>query len=76
MLKNHPWSLALWKHPQKPDGILYRSRHDPDKKAVALFDRAEVEAALSFKNKGALLDYNNIELLAKILDHYKFSLIP
>lgn len=70
------WSLALWKHPQKPDGILYRSRHDPDKKAVALFDRAEVEAAISFKNRGALLDYDNIELLAKILDHYNFILIP
>jgi hypothetical protein len=70
------WSLALWKHPQKLDGILYRTRHDPDKKAVALFDRTEVKASLSFKEMGSLLDYDNVERLAKILEYYKFILIP
>jgi hypothetical protein len=70
------WSSALWKHPQKPDGILYRTRHDPDKKAIALFDRAEVEAALYVKDMGTLLDYDNVDLLVKLLERYKFILIP
>lgn len=70
------WSLALWKHPQRPDGILYRTRHDPDKKAAAFFDRDEVKAALSFRDMGSLLDDDNVELLVKILEHYKFILIP
>ena len=33
------WSRALWEHPQQPDGIIYRSRHDPSKVCAALFDR-------------------------------------
>ena len=69
------WSLALWKHPEKPDGILYRTRHDPDKKAVALFDRDRVRAVLSFKDMGSLLGHDNVELLAKIMKYYKFILI-
>ncbi|UCH95239.1 MAG: RES family NAD+ phosphorylase [Candidatus Aminicenantes bacterium] len=70
------WSLALWKHPRRPEGILYRTRHDPGKKAVALFDRDEVKAALSVKDMGPLLDHDNVQLLAKIMRHYKFILIP
>jgi hypothetical protein len=23
------WSLALWQHPARPDGLYHRSRHDP-----------------------------------------------
>jgi hypothetical protein len=30
----------LWRHPDQPDGVLYRSRLDPDVKCVALYDRA------------------------------------
>lgn len=70
------WSLALWRHPQKPDGILYRTRHDPGKKAVALFDRNKVRTALSFDDTGSLLDDDNVELLAEILESYKFILLP
>jgi hypothetical protein len=33
-------SLDLWRHPDQPDGVLYRSRLDPDVKCVALYDRA------------------------------------
>jgi hypothetical protein len=70
------WSLALWKHPERPAGILYRTRHDPNKKAVALFDRDEVKVTLSFKDMGSLLDHDNITLLSKIMRYYKFILIP
>lgn len=33
------WSRALYEHSQKPDGIIYLSRHNPRFKCVALFDR-------------------------------------
>jgi len=35
------WSRALFMHPQQPDGIIYRSRHNPQFKCVALFDRCQ-----------------------------------
>jgi hypothetical protein len=34
------WSDALHDHAGAPDGIAYRSRHDPDAICVALFERA------------------------------------
>jgi hypothetical protein len=35
------WSLALWKHPRRVDGIRYVSRFMNSQLAVALFDRCE-----------------------------------
>ena len=35
------WSRALWAHPDKPDGILYRSRHDDSALCVAVYNRAK-----------------------------------
>src|SRR5262245_43486357 len=35
------WSRAFFIHPQQPDGIIYRSRHNPQFKCVALFDRCQ-----------------------------------
>lgn len=34
------WSAALHAHPDEPDGIRYRARHDDSGLSVALFDRA------------------------------------
>lgn len=34
------WARRIHEHPEEPDGILYRCRHDDDTFAVALFDRA------------------------------------
>lgn len=33
------WAVALWRHQDAPDGILYRSRHDPNHLCSAIFDR-------------------------------------
>lgn len=33
------WADALFGHPDKPDGIAYASRHDPEQVCVALFSR-------------------------------------
>jgi hypothetical protein len=35
------WSRALWEHGDKPDGILYRPRHDDSALSVAVYDRAK-----------------------------------
>ena len=34
------WSLALWQHPDRPDGLIYSSRHDPDYLCAAIFKRS------------------------------------
>ena len=33
--------MALWKHSDKPDGILYRSRHDDSALCMAVYNRAQ-----------------------------------
>jgi hypothetical protein len=35
------WSRARWEHSDKPDGILYRPRHDDSALCVAVYDRAK-----------------------------------
>lgn len=34
-------SLSLWEHNDKPDGILYRSRHDDSALCMAVYNRAQ-----------------------------------
>jgi RES domain-containing protein len=33
------YSLELWKHPDRPDGLIYASRHNPDHLCAAIFNR-------------------------------------
>jgi hypothetical protein len=67
------WSRGFWSHPSGPDGILYRSRHDPAKTCAALIDRiiGQVHAATT----SPLLSPENEALLSDILDHYGFGKI-
>jgi len=67
------WALALFEHPERPDGLYYRSRHDPDRYCAALFDRAseEIEAV----TLGSFADAANAPILANILETYHFGLI-
>lgn len=37
------WADALASHPDKPDGLAYASRHDPEQLCVALFSRPGTE---------------------------------
>jgi RES domain len=37
------WADALHGHPDKPDGIAYVSRHDPDQLCIALFSRPDIQ---------------------------------
>lgn len=41
------WALALWRHADRPDGILYRSRHDPNHVCAAIFDRSHCRFSLA-----------------------------
>lgn len=67
------WSLALWRHPEQPDGICYRSRHDPSRWCIAAYDRPAVAASAT--PLGSLLDPAHTTLLAQVLDTYGFALI-
>ncbi len=67
------WAHALWAHPSQPDGLWYRSRHDPSRTCGAVFDRAAY--ILGTVASGRIVDPRNAMLLATILDAYGFGLI-
>jgi hypothetical protein len=67
------WALALWSHPQQPDGLYWRSRFDDDRYCIALFDRAQ--DALTVTDLGTLDRPQHRSLLADILDAYGFGLM-
>jgi len=70
------WALALWGHPQQPDGLYYRARHDQQRLSLALFDRDEIVNAVHDYAHGPLADPKHATLLGDILDTYRFQLIP
>jgi hypothetical protein len=67
------WSRAFWSHPDEPDGMLYRSRHDPSRLSAALFDR--VAPVVHAERIGVLTDPGLAQLLARLLDDYDFQLL-
>lgn len=66
------WARAIYLHPQKLDGIRYRSRHDDNRYLYGLFDQCE--PYLTEQNLGNLYDHNP-HLLASILDFYQYGLL-
>ncbi|MDQ2827943.1 MAG: RES family NAD+ phosphorylase [Chloroflexota bacterium] len=67
------WALALWAHPSRPDGLLYRARHDPSRYRVALYDR--VADTVRVTPQGSLSEARNRAMLADLLDTYTFALV-
>lgn len=67
------WAGALHDLPDRPDGLCYRSRHDPGRLCAAIFDRAS--DALTASSAGSLVDPRNEGLLAEILETYAFGLV-
>lgn len=67
------WALALWRHPELPDGLRYRCRHDPSRHAVALFDRAA--DAVRAEPAGSLGDAAQAAVLGDVLATYGFGLL-
>jgi hypothetical protein len=64
------WSAALWRHPDKPDGILYRSRHDDSALCVAVYHRAKHNLAV-VRDKSLAEDAPQ---LARLLKRYGVGL--
>jgi len=67
------WALALSQHPERPDGLCYRARHDPSRLCAAISHRAA--KALKVVRLGSLADPANVPLLADLLDTYTFGLL-
>lgn len=68
------WSRALHEHPEAPDGLRYRLKHDPSRIGAALFERVG-ETALEIQPHSALVAPDNRKLLAAILEEYHFGLV-
>ncbi len=66
------WSGALHAHPDAPDGLLYRSRHDPGRLCAAVYERAAGHVAS--RSIGTLAEPAHAALLADILRTYRFGL--
>ena len=41
------WADALYAHSDRPDGIAYASRHDPEQVCVALFSRPDISVSMA-----------------------------
>ncbi len=67
------WALALRNHPNSPDGLYYRSRYDPSRYCLAIYDHLESE--LSVRITYDLLEDSFIERLGNILDTYEYGFI-
>ena len=67
------WALALFRHPERPDGLYYRSRHDPSRLCIAIYERAQ--AALTAARLGGLAGPALATQLAELLDTYRFALV-
>lgn len=70
------WALAFWQHPSRPEGILYRARHDPARLCVAAFDRPEVVELMKkgLRPLGGIMSAPLLPLLGSILDLYGIGL--
>ena len=62
------WAAAFHGHPDRPAGILYRSRHDLDQLCVAVFERAAGQPHL--ESDVRLDDKKGQVVLASALDRY------
>lgn len=68
------WSRPLFEHPQRPDGIVWRSRADPEQIAVAVHER--VRATVGAVMRGRLADPRNADLLETISERYNLVILP
>jgi hypothetical protein len=65
------WALSFFQHPSEPDGMFYRTRHDPSRFAAAIFDRAA--SVLRTVSLGSLADPDRASLLSDILLTYGYD---
>lgn len=68
------WSRALFEHPQKPAGIIYRSRHNPKLKSLAIFSTNSNK--LKLINSTNLLSTSLHSWTVRQLERYNISILP
>jgi hypothetical protein len=67
------WAAAFYDHRDKADGILYRSRHDPEQQLAAIFDRTKT--ILSVQRCGTLRAYLGEDAFFALLDNYGVAML-
>ena len=67
------WSRALREHPEQPDGVYYRARHDPSRMVAAVWEPCN--AGLSTLHTERLTSTAYANELGEILDIYGFALL-
>jgi hypothetical protein len=67
------WAAALHAHPERPNGIRYRARHDDDGFAIALFH--EAERLVADMESAPLAPMSNRVYLADCLNRYEIGLL-
>ena len=66
------WSLALFNHPSRPDGLYYRAHYDLSRECAAIFGSAK--PILLEGKKIKLADRSQAQTLSSILDTYGYGL--
>lgn len=67
---SRPWSRALRFHPSQIDGLYYPVRHDPSRRAAAIFNENLIWTDLA---RDSWLSLGRV--LQEVLQEYEFSLI-
>ncbi len=66
------WSLALWSHKDAPDGLIYHSRHNPEHRCAAIFERLGLDFTI-VQSTPLLADPARV---ARILEAHGKSIAP
>jgi len=66
------WSRALHDHPDKPDGFIYLSRHDPQYRCLAVFDRARKKV----RTRRPIHLISRMDWVAERLEAYQLGVAP
>jgi hypothetical protein len=66
----------LRNHPDRPDGILYRARHDDDQFSIALFEPASANPHPPLMTSGARARplFDETQLMARLIGRYRLTI--
>ena len=68
------WSKNLQDHPSNPDGIYYRSRYDPSRFCLALY-QVRTQSILQVATTYNFMSDEYTKRLGSILDEYQYGLV-
>ena len=66
------WSQAIFEHPERVDGIIYRSRNDQSRYSVAIFERAA--DVLEVVDEWRLDSQPGMQKILPVIEHYGFGI--